>query len=450
MASQFLQNSNALFIGGSNPSIYPNISDEETRNLLVLDGSLVPAHGKNDFFDLDNIVGKFYISDKKGVLYIIAKNSGYTLTKAGVITKEFFLPISENNISISENIDGRLSITTGNALYVVDGSSVTHITDSSGLKINNPNSCVSIDNFVFVSDRFTSQFQISKPNDPESYDNNVIYTFESKAGNIVALAEIDRTLFVIGSSAMERWVIVGGTEIVKRDNVFLEPYGLTSEKSLVDKFNMIVGLFKSKSGGLRVMVMDSSSPVMKTISTPGIIKKMQSVGEVISSDLYEIDEQLYYEIVFDDPTNEVEEYCSFIYCFNSKFWIESDSPFSQVSSIGGKDYGAFRNKVYELTLYENNMKKTRKTKPIFMENMKNFDMSTIRLFYTNPRLESGDVLLFTYLNGASTASEQHEKIISYPYGVVNFSSGTAYQCSFKMETYKNIAWRAMSGEINYG
>ena len=258
------------------------------------------------------------------------------------------------------------------------------------------------------------------------------------------MSEIDNTLFVIGDSAIERWVTTpNGTEIFNKDNVYLEPYGLITQKSFVNKFNMSIGWFKSKSGSIRTMVLTSGSQGFRTISTPGITKKMQQFGSVINADLYEIDENIYYELVFNGR--------SFIYNFNSQTWTESTEPLEQVVSLTSGDFAASGSFFYKITPYNNSSLKRRQSPFILRPDFGRFNASNVRFWFNNKNHEVGVVNLSGTLNNVRNITLNHRKVSgrliydSVKYDV--YPSG--YQFSFILETYMNVIWRGMHGEM-YG
>lgn len=438
-------NTTQLLIGGSKPSVFTSVSDESTINLLVVEGVLSPGHGKfpSDVSTVDNI-DKIYKSDKSKLIYLVANEVFYQFSNTGVLKELFSIQDTLKNISFSENLNKEISITTGKALYFYNyqtGSS-GEVTSSNGLKITTPVHSVMVDTITFVFDGLTSQFQASSVNSATDYTNNKTFEFETKPGNIVAAAVIDRTIFVIGENNIERWVVVGGDQILQRDNVFNIDQGLLEKNSFSNKLDMFAGIFTSKDGGAVISYFSRGFSDLKPISSAGILKKILNSGEVVNSDIYEIDDQVYYEITFDSY--------SYIYNFNSEEWTESTSPRNQVFSISSKYYTSYKNYVYIMSLYNNLEKKIRKTSPVFWgKNLSTFTLGHVRFFFSNPNLEKDDVFISGSSDGVTNVVEWSEKIDGQNFFscVSRLFNNTFYQFSFLIETYSNVIWRTMSAQI---
>lgn len=447
MTSSVIQNIQKLLINGSNPSVFPEVSSEETLNYLVVDGVLAPSHGKQFVDNFDSEVDAAYKSDQTGRWYIVAGNSLYQIDQIGFLSKIATIPKTLRNISFAENVNNQIAITTGSALYVfnTEDNTLTEVESANGLQINSPNSCCVIDNIIIVSERNGTTFQLSNANNALIFQD-IVLQFTANAGNIVTVSEIDNTLFVIGNSAIERWVTTpNGDEVFNKDNVYLEPYGLAFQDSFVNKFNMSIGIFTSKSGNLRTMFLTSSSSGFKTISTPGITKKMKQYGSVINADLYEIDEYLYYEVVFSEGR-------SFIYNFNSEIWTESTSPFEQVISFDTSDYAAYGNSIYKIIPYSNDQLKKRKTPFILKQDFGRFNPSNVRFWFNNKKREKGIINLLGTQDNVKNITLNHRQVDGkLIYDSVKYDIyPTSYQFSFIIETYMNVIWRGMYGEMHNG
>lgn len=446
-----MSNVSQWLIAGSNPSILPLVSNETTENYLVIEGCLAPNHGVQNGKDIPENITRVYKSDKTGAIYFVAENSFYTFEPTGVITRIDEISDTLNKISFSENLNSQITIATGSALYVYNYSTakgLQKVTTAQGLQINEPISCIDIDTITFVADSKTSMFQASSPNNALDFSNNETFQFESKAGNIKGLAEVDRTLFVIGDSAVERWVVVGGQQLINRDNVFLLPYGLYDEASLADDFNMFVGLFSSKKGGLQVLAYESASEGFKplTPSGGGLVKRMMALQEsVTSADLYEVDQVIFYELAFESR--------SFIYNFANETWAESTAPKTAVFYLSETPYVAANNSIYELTPYTNTLRKRRVCAPQFLDkNLVRSTMGDVKIFYSNPSLEKASIMFSGSKNQAENVVSQTISVDESLYfgSVARYYETDCVQFAPEFSTTSNLILRGMTATVeNY-
>lgn len=435
------------FIGGSQPSLFQEISNCSTENYLVMEGSLVPSHGKGSAITSFNAnVDRTYKSNKTGNVYVVAGTTGYYVDSSLKSDSIFSIPKTLGTIDISENLNGELGISTGSAFYDFDylTGDIVEVTEAMGLTITTPIACACVDTIMFVGDGLTSTIQASKPNNAKDFTNNQTFKFESKADNLVSIGVIDRTLFFIGETIVERWVVSGGDALLSRDNVFLYEYGLQSKLSFANDVGRFVGLFTTKKGGLQVACMMAGSEqfVNLTQNNAGLIKKIANSGRVINATIYEIDNYVYYEL-----TTQTR---SFIYNFTTQTWTESTSPFTQVQYIGTTYCGTYLNTLYPITLYENDQFKRRLTQPTFPnEKLKRGTVGQIKLWYNNINLEKGIVKIGGTRDQIDFIAEDNEIIDGQNiFACVSRCFGMDYfQFSMLIETYLNIKWRAIDSEV---
>lgn len=450
MAKIAFPNPIQFLIDGSQPSLFPEVCQSITENYLVIEGCLVPSHGKTKAQSLGGAIQKIYKSTKEETVYLIAGNAGYVLNTLGTLDKTFTLLLSLGDIQIDENLNSELGITTGSAYYVYNYSTHTLTlvpsVDTNGFIIVNPCSIIMIDTIFFIADSKTNTFQASAPNNATDFTTNFAnnrFQFTSRPDNIQTLAQSDRTMFVIGFNSVERWVVIGGLQLLNRDNVFLLSYGLYDKKSFADKFNMFAGIFASKDGDTKVQAFRSGQEGFTTISTPGIVKQMLAAGAVVNADLYEIDSHLFYECVFAKG--------SFIYNFTNNKWTNSTSPFEQVVFFNSINYAAAETHLYQITPYTNDQLKRRITIPAFISpKYDRFNINQCFLWFSNRLLEKGEVFIGAILDGVGRIVIQQPEIDGENYYAVvsrEFNID-CFQFALVLETYLNIKWRAFSAEVS--
>ena len=78
-----IPNSQKLLINGSNPSLFPEVSNEETLNFLVVDGVLVPSHGRIEESSFGAPVDGAYKSDQTNKWYVVAGEGFFEVNNQG-------------------------------------------------------------------------------------------------------------------------------------------------------------------------------------------------------------------------------------------------------------------------------------------------------------------------------------------------------------------------------
>ncbi len=448
MPKTYLHNATRFFLNGSGPSLFKEVSDESAINYLLIDECLVPSHGKINPSQLPGPIRKIYQSQKDATVYLVCGASFCRMNSDGSIETLFVMTKTQGDIQIAENENSEIGITTGNSYWVYNYSTQasTLVGAEYGFTLANPNSIVCIDTIFFISDAFTSRFTASQPNNALLWTPAQVFAFDSKPDNIMTLAFVDRVLFVIGRVGVERWVVIGGEQLLNRDNVFLLAYGLYDKQSLADKFNMFVGIFAAREGQPKVQLFQGNGQGYQELSTPGIVKKMLASGPLINSDLYEIDSHIYYEAYFQNG--------SFIYNFKNKSWTQATNGFEQVVFVNGSTYAASGSNIYTVTPYDNDQLKTRRSPPAFPDQkFGRFTIGKCSCWYSNAKAEAGEVLIFSNRDGVTDDVIDRVNVDGQEYySLVSREFNTdCFQFSLIVQTYLNIKWRAFSAEVvSYG
>jgi len=370
-------------LSGSTPSIFRNTNKSATINYLIIDGKLVPSHGKGKVTDTGAEIREHFVSKASDVVYIVSGASFGSFSITGAFNPIFTIAQSNDVVRISENLKGEILITDGTNAYIYNHNTGTNATlnkTNNNFDIADPIDSVMVDSVFICASRTNRFIQTSDPDNGLNWSSTQQFLYESFEDQIQALALIDRVLFVVAELAIERWTV--NTNITSatapflvRDNMYLEEYGLVERKSFVNQFNRAVGIFASRNGGERVMVLSDGQGTLKEISNPGIIKEIRNSGTVISSELYEIDGVLLYELTLEKS----KVFTSFIYNFSNGTWTQTTSPFQKVVYTGTNYFGSLQENIYELTLYENDQ-----TKQVFMVpqavNNDRFTVSEVQLF----------------------------------------------------------------------
>lgn len=349
---------------GTAPAVETNVSNAEMINYIVLDNVVYPGHGKIFPIASPGKSRAVYNSSSQNCLYVVNADEFGCLDEIGIFSLLGRINTKNSNVSIAVNPASQVLIADGDSCYVysVSPKSFFNLSTIPSFSITNPVSAIMVDTIFFVAGG--RQVQASEPNNGLAWDSDT-FAYESGEDEIVALAVIDRVIFFISQFNIERWVInqstAVGAPLLVRDNVFLIESGLTDSKSFVNDFNIAIGLFSSRSGGDGVRMLTRGSNDLIDLTTPGLIRKMRSMGEVDSATLYEITGIRYYEITFKSSEQVLH---SFIYNFSNKKWSESTQPSQKVGSVGNVSYAANGSNYFRISEYRNNLVKKIRTSPV--------------------------------------------------------------------------------------
>lgn len=443
-------NAKQQLIGGSNPNIFPWISDETSQNYMTVNGVLSPCHGKQaNPTPLNGNVRTIYRSIFTGDVYIVSGSSIDRLDSTGAINYVGTINANESAVYFAENESDQMLIVDGTNAYVYNtktGDFTKRPYDASAFPIKEPNCVKVINNIAFVSSSVTPEILPSNANDFNSFQADQIITFEGEPDLISSMAVINKNLYVVGQNHWERFVPTpGGSSLLTPSQILSGEYGLVSNKSFANKFKMAVGLFNNKQGSTQVRMLDGSNPDLQTISTPGVIRKILAQGSVYNADLYEIDGIRFYELSF--------KTMSFIYNFSSREWSYSTSPFDQVVYYNDIHYGARLAELYKVNYYENDQLKTRIIMPLNYNN-KRMTISSCELFLYNKDLYnptgpvkkimmswSKDSTIFSYTKEIEVNAKTYYQPVEF------FPKIDCYQFCLKIETLENFQISDMNLKI---
>jgi hypothetical protein len=480
-ANQQIMDLKDYFINGSNQSVLLQISKEMTLNYILFEDCMVPTHG----IDTDSIqetngnVQYIYKSPFYGVyvfssivvdgiyqttVYFLNSSNFLEVVSEGEIIGDGIIQVAENNAEPNTQI----GIVTGTGYYYMVDNVVTHVPQGTeNFTFSEPSSIIMVDNIFFVSDKATSGVQATAVNNATTFQENVVFYYQSDPSPLISLARSQRVIYFIAQYGIERWTVTGGLQLLTRDSVYFESYGIYYNRSLSTKLNYIIGMFASNDGDPKVIVYIEGSDKENIISTPGIVERMLAMGDCISSDIYEIDSYIYYEIVFDGigvidfvSGNEIiyPNGYSFIYCFNNGKWTESTQPRNQVCRFNDVNYGAVSNQFFNIKKYWNDQVKYRiMPNGFFSKDFKNFTVGVTRFFLTNPQTPpgiAGDTMVqIGYsVDGTMQGVIKEQFIVeqsNYSWVTRAFSVNN-FQFSAVLWTSTNVYWRAATSEIRYG
>ena len=312
-------------VGSSKFSRYEKISRESTYNMIISDGSLVPAPGYRKITDIapaGSIGRANYTSTKYGHNIVVINDGVYSITSnfsAALIGR---LDTFSGDVFISENNANQIVFTQNtNFIYIFDFEANTFERVNVGFQVGR---ITFIDGYIVAPHLETSEWRLSELNNAGifPFDSQHVGELETAPDTVIACETLERQLYVFGRNITEVWLdIPTGSNLFpfQRQNSLSIEYGCLSPNTIASNFHMMVWLGNNKSSGPVILVSDGGAP--KKIETDGInfILDNLTAPEDSHASLFEEDGHIYYLITFE--TDNI----SYLYDFNEdKFYNVSD------------------------------------------------------------------------------------------------------------------------------
>lgn len=331
---------------------YPKISIEQTFNMIISDGWLVPYAGHREVLSIDS-KGKgraLFNSIPLQKLVLVIDNNVYLVSKQENFEFRASLESFTGDIFMDENDAGQIAICDKKDIYIFDYKN--NLFGKAALDFV-PN-YITFQNGYFISaDATKAQWRLSALNDGLSWpaDANHVGSFQSKADIPRAAIRIpgkSNQLFVMGETVTEPWVDVGYRLFpYQKTTAFNIDYGCLNQTTIAasDKFVVWLGV-NEKSGP--VIVYSAGGPVQQ-ISNDGINFKLAQLERPEDSYgfLFKQDGHLIYQLTF--PFDNL----TYIFDFNTeKFFSLSDE---KANHHIAKRIAYFNNKYYFIAFNDGNL-----------------------------------------------------------------------------------------------
>jgi hypothetical protein len=246
--------------------------------------------------------------EHKGILYVVAGNTFYSLTTGATLTSLGTLNTSSGFAKIVAITGGT---DTNNQLLIIDGTNgyQYNIGTATGqfpitdVDFNQTAAdIVAQDDYVVALANNSISYYINTVADTTSWN---ALDFASKTGHadrIVGLASLRRELYLMGEKTIEVWTNTGNVNFPfeRRSDVFIE-YGLAAKRSIIITDNSLFFLAKSLTGGVIFARMNGYTPT--PVSTPAIhyqFNQLTAFDDCIAT-AYQIEGHEFIELTF--PTD---------------------------------------------------------------------------------------------------------------------------------------------------
>lgn len=316
-------------VGGNLFGRYNKISVEETFNMIVSDGFLVPYAGYKDVITLgENSIGRGLHSSTIGQIMVAVIGSNVYSIDAGLTaTPVGSLYTFSGDVYIAENNNFEICMTDGVFVYVYDYNNNT-FSSSNPLEsghfdfFGTSPGYISFQNGRLIIACIDNQtWQLSAFNNAKSWPNTAqtVGSLQSKPCTIQAAVPVPgggNNLLLFGTNVAESWQDLGLALFpYQRNSSFNIDYGCLNAASIASLENTIVWLSYNEQSGPAV-TFTQGGPI-QNISTDGIDFKLAELTNPTNCTgfLFRQDGHLLYQFTFPDDN------LSYAYDFNSKLFF---------------------------------------------------------------------------------------------------------------------------------
>lgn len=345
-------------VGGTNFGRYPFMSQEQTWNMIVVDGFLVdyPGYAKKTTI-IDGGIGRGLKTSTRFNHMICGIDSGiFTINTNLNATRVGTLVTEESDISIAENNNNEIAVCDGEKIYIYNYANGSFKTSGTDFDLDFIPAYVS-----FHDGRFNAAVK-NKPLWRLSREGNgtdwtpppgatSTGTFETKADNVNAVIPIpskQNLIFVIGNIVTQAWTDVGRQlfPYVLNSATNID-YGCLSAFTIAESDKFVVWLGANEKSGL--VIMYSAGGDAQTISTDGLNFKFNDLINPKNSYgfLFNISGHLIYQFTF--PDNKI----SYAYDFETGLFFNVSNRYQEAHIA--KRVAFFNDKYYFISFEDGNL-----------------------------------------------------------------------------------------------
>jgi hypothetical protein len=325
-----------MMVGGNKFGRFPKQSDEQTFNMVVADGFLVPFSGYKAILDIlsRNAFGRaIYSSTRGGFMIAVVNNNVYKITGPinNLVKQELFsLNTFTGDVFIDENVAGQIAIADGQALWIYNWLTGAF---REALLPSNPNTGSPIkpgyvtyhDGYFIVPDLESAAWYLSAPNNGLSWlwgagGVAVSGAIQTKPDNSVAVLRAPgkgSLIYVFGNNVTELWNDVGAPDFpYQRNGSTSIDFGCLSPSTIAAMDDMVVWLGINERSG--PVIMQANGANNDKLSTDGIdyrLEKLVNPGDSAAW-FYTEAGHVYYVITFYDPRDNL----TIVYDFESQLF----------------------------------------------------------------------------------------------------------------------------------
>ena len=310
-------------VGSTKFGRYPKISVEETYNMIISDGFLVPAAGYQAITPLapDEEGRGIFTSTRYGHMIVVVGNKVYAITSNLFVSQVGMIGSFSGTVYIDENNKGQIAICDQANIYIYNWQASTFV--QATLPANTDGSAFVPAYVSYQDGRFVAAskgqpiWRLSSLTDGSSWPADAQHqgSFQTKPDNVVATQRVPgrgNLLYVFGSTVTEIWQDVGLQLFPYQRNSSVNiDYGCLNAATIAYNDTIVVWLAANEKSG--PMIAYTMGGDIKKISTDGIDFKFTQLTNPANSYgfLFRQDGHLLYQITFPDDN------LTYVYDFNT-------------------------------------------------------------------------------------------------------------------------------------
>jgi hypothetical protein len=307
-------------VGSTKFGRYPKVSVEQTFNMIISDGFLVPFAGHQLAAEIvEQAEGRgLYTSVTFNHMIAVIANRVYIISNNNSVTRIGTINTSVGNVYIDENNNNQIAICDQSNIWIynyVSGAFTMAVIDFTP-------GYLTYQNGRFISAAVgTPTWRLSAAGNGLSWPNDSFHvgTFQTKPDTVVATQRFPgrgNLLFVMGKTVTELWQDIGAQLFpYQRNSTINVDYGCLNPATIAFNENIIVWLAANEKSG--PMIAYSTGGDIKKISTDGIDFKLSQLTNPANSFgfLFRQDGHMIYQLTF--PDDEL----TYIYDFNTNMFF---------------------------------------------------------------------------------------------------------------------------------
>lgn len=370
-------------VGATKFGEYPIISREETFNMYISDGFLVPYPGYSNVLNISNSISRGgFVSVRANVLFIVCGDTFYIVTSGLIAIAKGTLLTNTGNVSLEENNANQILISDNQFLYCYNYITDTFTVVTVDYDPFTPGYITFQDTFFIVPNTSapagSGEFVLSAANNGLSFpvDAQHQYFFQTKADTPQACIRFPsrgNQMWVMGQIVTEAYYDTGAyPQTYQRSTSYNVDYGVKSTATIADGDKFIIWVASNEKSGPVIMV--SQGGEASRLSHDGIDYKLAQVQhpELAQGFLFKQNGHLFYQFSFPHP----EDNFSYVYDFNTEsFFTVTDQ--NQNVHIA-KQVFYFNNTTYFISIIDGNLYE-------FSTNITNYDYGN-GLVFDIPRI----------------------------------------------------------------
>ncbi len=328
-------------VGGNHFGRYTKTSDEQTWNMIVSDGWMVPYAGYKNVLDLGGTaIGRgLYASYRANLMYTVIGDILYQIDSSDLNDNSGTIAIgtlfsNEGDVFIAENNASQLCITDDQYVYIWNYETSTFYTSNVGHNIapvgdiiwpypaNTPGYVSFQHGYFIIAVNGTTTWILSAFDDGTTWvpDAASVGTLQTKADYIQSVIPVPgsaNNIYVFGRNVVELWQFIQetGQFPYQINSSFNIDFGCINPSSIAWLDKNVVWIAVNEQSGPVLMVAQGTQ--VESISTDGIDYKLGNLTNPSNCTgfLFVQDGHLLYQFTFPDDN------LSYAYDFNSKLFF---------------------------------------------------------------------------------------------------------------------------------